>query len=84
MMGHGQAFLPAHMLGGCIIMMLLLFLILIGFTYFFLKQKKADEVVPSATIARQDPLEIAKFRLANGDLSVPEFEEIKKTLLEKG
>jgi len=54
-------------------------LLLIGLVlYLIFKQKGAD--VDHKTTQTIDPLEIAKVRLASGEITIEDYEMIKKTL----
>jgi putative membrane protein len=51
-------------------------LLFIGVGYFFYISYRPRRY----RVAREDPLEVAKLRLARGEITREEFEEIKKTL----
>lgn len=59
-------------------MMLIVLLVFVGVIYWFFNQKGTDVV--SKTSEKKDALEIAKVRLAKGEISVEEFEMIKKSI----
>jgi len=50
-------------------------LIIVGLVYLFY-----NSLGPRAYRTREDPLEVARSRLARGEITPEEFEEIRKTL----
>lgn len=84
MMGYGFGSGGFGMMGGGTLMMIL-FLVVIGFL-FFLAMNRQTPVQKNANIPPQPEinpaaLEIAKSRLASGEITIEEFEQIKQNLL---
>lgn len=59
--------------------MMLVSLILIGCIIFLLVNKNSDEA--SKVTQKLEALEIAKMRLASGEITIEEYELIKKSIL---
>ncbi|WP_423799605.1 SHOCT domain-containing protein [Neobacillus sp. SAB-20_R2A] len=80
MMGSGYG--GFGMMGGGSFMMIL-FLAAIGFLFYLALNKQNPKKVANITLptADSEALKIVKSRLANGDISVEEFEQIKRNLL---
>lgn len=82
MMGHG--FGGLGMMGGGSFMMIL-FLVAIGFLFYIALNKQApkhkEAHISTYPAVDSEALKIAKARLARGEISVEEFEQIKKNLL---
>jgi putative membrane protein len=51
-------------------------LIIIGVSYFFFMSYRTKK----PRIGTEDPIDIARFRLARGEITTQEFEDIKKSL----
>jgi putative membrane protein len=84
MMGNGFGFGGFGMMGGGLCMMVLL-LIVIGFLFYMGMKKQAtnqkDTNIFSQPTADSEAIKIAKSRLTSGEITVEEFEQIKKNLL---
>jgi putative membrane protein len=80
MMGYG--FGGLGMMGGGPFMMLL-FLVVIGYLFYLAlnKQTPTHKEAYISTYPTVDALNIAKARLANGEITIEEFEQIKLNLL---
>ncbi|WP_414839258.1 SHOCT domain-containing protein [Carnobacterium sp. TMP28] len=63
-------------------MMLIPFLLIGYLVYIGINRKHSVGINENQVVERSKPLEIAKVRLAKGELSLEEFEQIKKNLLE--
>ncbi|MGE6368724.1 SHOCT domain-containing protein [Planococcus kocurii] len=64
------------------IWMILALLVIIGIAvYYFTKNKNNNGFTNSQQGTKTDALEIARTRLAKGEITTEEFEEIKKKLL---
>ncbi|MDJ0331552.1 SHOCT domain-containing protein [Planococcus sp. S3-L1] len=68
-------------MGGGIWMILALLVIIGVAVYYFTKNKNNNGLTNSQQDTKTDALEIARTRLAKGEITTEEFEEIKKTLL---
>ncbi|MFZ3578337.1 SHOCT domain-containing protein [Virgibacillus sp. DJP39] len=80
MMGYGHGF-GMFGSGGGSFMMIVVFL-LIGFlVYLGIKSQNKDNKNSSQPVAGSNALEIAKSRLAKGEITVEEFEQIKKNVM---
>lgn len=83
MMGQGFGGFGGFGMMGSGSLMMILILVAIGFLIYLALNKqnpnKDSFISPSAT--NTEALKIAKLRLANGEISVEEFEQIKKNLL---
>ncbi|WP_019413256.1 SHOCT domain-containing protein [Paenisporosarcina sp. TG20] len=76
-MGYGMG----YGMGGGVLMWIVL-LVIIGFVvYYFAKNKNANGLNSSQQVPGPDAMEIAKIRLAKGEISSEEFEDIKKNIL---
>lgn len=76
-MGYGMG----YGMGGGVLMWIVL-LVIIGFVvYYFAKNKNANGFNSSQQVQGPDAMEIAKIRLAKGEISSEEFEDIKKNIL---
>lgn len=76
-MGYGMG----YGMGGGVLMWIVL-LVIIGFVvYYFAKNKNANGLNSSQQVLGSDAMEIAKIRLAKGEISSEEFEDIKKNIL---
>ncbi len=83
MMGHGLGYYGGFGMGGGFMMMIIGFLA-IGFLFYLALKKQnngAGQYQVSRPAANTEALEIAKGRLARGEISVEEFEQIKTQLL---
>jgi putative membrane protein len=76
-MGYGLGTCRIGLMGGGSIMMIL-FLVLIGFLFYFVMKKRQSNHFSQP--AAGDPLNILKSRLARGEITMEEFEQIKKTI----
>jgi putative membrane protein len=82
-MGHGFGICGFGTMGGASLMMIL-FLVVVGFLFYLIlkkpaaNQKDANNFTHPAVEA--DPLNILKSRLASGEITIQEFEQIKKTI----
>lgn len=83
MMGTGYGYYGGFGMGGGSLMMLLGFLV-IGILIYMVMNKqntgKESYHIPQI-VANTEAIEIAKSRLASGEISVEEFEQIRKNLL---
>ncbi|WP_400246543.1 SHOCT domain-containing protein [Niallia sp. JL1B1071] len=80
MMGLGHGFGMFGMGGGSI--MMILFGFLIGyFFYFGMNNQKLGIKRKQQEVTSSNALEIAKTRLAQGEISIEEYEQIKKNIL---
>ena len=84
MMGHGYGMGGFGMMGGGSLMMIIL-LVFIGLLFYLALNKQTpiqkDINIPIQPAVNTEALNIAKARLANGDITVEEFEQIKNNLL---
>jgi putative membrane protein len=84
MMGQGFGNYGGYGMGGGSVMMLL-GILAIGLLFYLILNKQnnngSGQYQVSAPQVSSDALELAKSRLANGEISVEEFEQIKKNLL---
>ncbi|HSP22620.1 MAG TPA: SHOCT domain-containing protein [Planococcus sp. (in: firmicutes)] len=68
-------------LGGGFLVLIVL-IVVVGFgIYYIVKNNNNNDVNRSQKDSNADAMEIAKKRLAKGEISTEEFEEIKKNLL---
>ncbi|MDR6121653.1 putative membrane protein [Bacillus sp. SLBN-46] len=83
MMGQGYGIGYGMMGGGS--MMMILFFVLIGFLFYLVMNRHApvqkDTSLGLQPAVHSEALKIAKSRLASGEITVEEFEQIKKNLL---
>lgn len=83
MIGQGFGVGGYGMMGGGSFMMLL-FLAVIGFLFYLAINKQTPNQKDAQLVSKQsadsDALMIAKTRLANGEISVEEFDQIKRNL----
>lgn len=84
MMGQGFGFGGYGMMGGGSLMMIVI-IAAIGFLFYLALNKQQTPATKDASLTPQpavetEALKIAKSRLANGEISVEEFEQIKKNL----
>lgn len=83
MMGQGFGNYGGYGMGGGSVMMLLGFLA-IGLLFYLAINKQHNggaQYTVSGPPVSSEALEIAKSRLANGEINIDEFEQIKKNLL---
>ncbi|WP_017380603.1 SHOCT domain-containing protein [Paenisporosarcina sp. TG-14] len=76
-MGYGMG----YGMGGGVLMWIVLLLIIGFVVYYFAKNKNANGSNSSQQVLGPDAMEIAKIRLAKGEISSEEFEDIKKNIL---
>ena len=83
MMGQGFGFGGYGMMGGGSLMMIII-IAAVGFIVYLALKKQApaakDASLTPPPAVESEALRIAKTRLANGEISVEEFEQIKKNL----
>lgn len=80
MMGFGHGFGMFRMGGGSIMMILVV--LLIGYLFYLgMNNQKIGIQNRSQQVTSSNALEIAKSRLAQGEISFEEFEQIKKNIL---
>lgn len=80
MMGFGHGFGMFGMGGGSIMMILVV--LLIGYLFYLgMNNQKIGIQNQSQQLTSSNALEIAKSRLAQGEISFEEFEQIKKNIL---
>lgn len=82
MMGQGYGSYSNIGMGGGSTMMILFFLTIGAVVYLLINQQNTGgkRIIPQPVI-NLEALDIAKSRLANGEISIEEFEQIKKNLL---
>jgi putative membrane protein len=83
LIGLGYGFFGGLGIGGGSTMMIL-FLLAIGVVVYLLMNQQnvnGKQYIHPQPVVNLDALEIAKSRLANGEITVEEFEQIKKNLL---
>jgi putative membrane protein len=84
MMGNGFGIGGFGMMGGGSLMMVIL-LVLIGLLFYLALNKSTpvqkDANIPVQQAIHSEALNIAKMRLANGEITIEEFDQIKNNLL---